>query len=47
LGLLDSKKLMTNTTAQEAKIPYPNEVGLIKRFTELVTGTVENAGGKF
>jgi hypothetical protein len=26
LGILDSSKLMADTTAQEAMIPYPNEV---------------------
>lgn len=47
LGLLNPNKLMADTTAQEAKIPYPNEVGLMKRFTELVAGAVKKAGGKF
>jgi len=47
LGLLNPNKLMADTTAQEAKIPYPNEVGLMKWFTELVSGAVKKAGGKF
>jgi len=36
LGLLDPKKLMSDTTALEAMIPYPNEVGLMNRFSQLV-----------
>jgi hypothetical protein len=47
LGLLKPDKLMADTTAQEAKIPYPNEVGLMKRFTEMVSGAVKKAEGKF
>ncbi len=31
LGILDSTSLMSDTTAQEAMIPYPNEVGLIEK----------------
>ena len=30
IGILDSKILMSDTTAQEAMIPYPNEVGCIR-----------------
>ena len=40
LGILDATSLMSDTTAQEAMIPYPNEVGLMKRFTELVSKTI-------
>src|SRR5271166_1610599 len=47
IGILDSSSLMSDTTAQEAKIPYPNEVGLMKRFTELVTKNLKKVGGKF
>jgi hypothetical protein len=47
LGILDPKKLMADTTAQEAMIPYPNEVGLMKRFTDLVVGGIKKVGGKF
>lgn len=47
LGILDSTKLMSDTTAQEAMIPYPNEVGLMKRFTDLVVGGLKKVGGKF
>lgn len=47
LGILDSSSLMSDTTAQEAMIPYPNEVGLMKRFTELVSKNLKKVGGKF
>lgn len=47
VGILDSSSLMSDTTAQEAMIPYPNEVGLMKRFTDLVTRNLKNVGGKF
>lgn len=47
LGLLDPSRLMSDTTAQEAKIPYPNEVGLMKRFADLVTKNLKAVGGKF
>ena len=45
--LLDSSELMSDTTAQEAMIPYPNEVGLMARFMRLVQKTVGRLGGKF
>lgn len=47
LGLLDSNKLMCDTTAQEAMIPYPNEVGLMSRFSQLVSKGLKKVGGKF
>lgn len=47
LGLLDPKKLMSDTTAQEAMIPYPNEVGLMSRFTQLVSKGLKTVAGKF
>lgn len=47
LGLLDPSRLMSDTTAQEAKIPYPNEAGLMKRFTDLVSSNLKKVGGKF
>ena len=47
LGILDPSSLMSDTTAQEAKIPYPNEVGLMKRFTDLTVGALKKVGGKF
>jgi IS5 family transposase len=47
LGILDSSRMMSDTTAQEAMIPYPNEVGLMKRFTDLVSRNLKAVGGKF
>ena len=47
IGILDSSSLMSDTTAQEALIPYPNEVGLMKRFTDLVARNLKKVGGKF
>lgn len=47
VGLLDPSRLMSDTTAQEAMIPYPNEVGLMKRFTDLVSKNLKRVGGKF
>ncbi len=47
IGILDQSKLMADTTAQEAMIPYPNEVGLMKRFTDLAVGALKKIGGKF
>lgn len=47
MGILDADKLMSDTTAQEAMIPYPNEVGLMKRFTDLVAKGLKGAGSKF
>ena len=44
LGILDATSLMSDTTAQEAMIPYPNEVGLMKRFTDLVSKGIAKAG---
>ncbi len=37
---------MSGTTAQEAMIPYPNEVGLMKRFTDLVSKGIAKAGDR-
>ncbi len=47
IGILDPTRLMSDTTAQEAMIPYPNEVGLMKRFTDLTVGALKKVGGKF
>lgn len=41
-GILDPSHLMSDTTAQEAKIPYPNEVGLMSKYV----GIVKKAAGK-
>ena len=46
-GLLDSSVLMSDTTAQEAMIPFPTEVGLMSRFSQLVQKAVSKLGGKF
>jgi len=45
-GLLDSTRLMSDTTAQEAKIPYPNEVGLMSKYAGIVK-KVAGKSGKF
>jgi len=45
--LLDPTELMSDTTAQEAMIPYPNEVGLMARFMQIIQKTVGRLGGKF
>lgn len=47
VGILDSSILMSDTTAQEAMIPYPTEVGLMSRFTQLSQKLVNKLGGKF
>ena len=47
IGILESSTLMSDTTAQEAMIPYPYEVGLMRRFTDLVTKNLKKVGGKF
>ena len=46
-GLADPSHLMSDTTAQEAKIPYPNEVGLMARYAQIVKKTVKMAGKSF
>jgi hypothetical protein len=40
-------RLMSDTTAQEAKIPYPNEVGLMSRYAGIVKKAVGKAGKAF
>lgn len=47
LGLADSNEMMSDSTAQEAMIPYPNEVGLMGRFMEILKKNVSKLGGKF
>jgi len=47
IGILDSTTLMSDTTAQEAMIPYPNEVGLMKRFSDLAMKNIKKVAGKF
>lgn len=46
-GLADPQVLMSDTTAQEAKIPYPTEVGLMSRYMDLAGKAVKALGGKF
>lgn len=45
-GFLDSSVLMSDTTVQEAMIPYPTEVGLMSRFGQLVQKAVGKTGWK-
>ncbi len=47
IGFLDASVLMSDTTAQEAMIPYPTEVGLMSRFVQLAQKAVGKLGGKF
>ena len=47
LGIMNPSQLMSDTTAQEAKIPYPTETGLMMRFGQLVQKAVSGLGGKF
>ena len=46
-GLADPSSLMSDTTAQEAKIPYPNEVGLMSRYASMMGKYLKRAGEKF
>jgi hypothetical protein len=46
LGILDPTRLMSDTTAQESMTPYPTEVGLMKRYADLVTRNLKGVGGK-
>ena len=46
-GLLDASKVMSDTTAQEARIPYPTEVGLMSKYVELVKRGMKKVGKKF
>ena len=46
-GFLDSSVLMSDTTAQEAMIHYPTEVGLMSRYGQLVEKAVGKLGGNF
>jgi len=47
IGFLDPKELMSDTTAQEAKIPYPTEVGLMSDFVGRVKNQLGKAGKAF
>lgn len=46
-GLADPMSLMSDTTAQEAKIPYPNEVGLMSRYASLMGKHLKKASQKY
>lgn len=46
-GFADPKELMSDTTAQEAKIPYPNEVGLMSKYLNKVKNLIKRTGRKF
>jgi hypothetical protein len=46
-GLADPSELMSDTTAQEARIPYPNEAGLMNKFMGLVESKVSKLRGSF
>ena len=44
-GLADPKVLVADTTAQEALIPYPNELGLMATFLSALAAASTRAGG--
>jgi transposase, IS5 family len=44
--LADPKVLVADTTAQEAAIPYPNEMGLMTSFITAIGAASKKAGGK-
>lgn len=46
-GLCNPKIMMSDTTAQEARIPYPTEAGLMNRFMSIASRTVGKMRGKF
>jgi len=46
-GFADPAELMSDTTAQEAKIPYPNEVGLMSKYVNKVKTLIKKTGRKF
>ena len=46
-GFTDSTVLMSDTTAQEAKIPYPNEVGLMDKYLKKAGALLKKTGLKF
>jgi hypothetical protein len=43
-GFLDPSALCSDTTAQEAKIPYPNEVGLMGSFGKSIARSLKTLG---
>ena len=46
-GLADPSVLMSDTTAQESKISYPNEIGLMAKYMKTVYRLTGKAAGKF
>ncbi len=46
-GFADPKEMMSDTTAQEAKIPYPNEVGLMNKYLDKVKNLIKKTGKRF
>ncbi len=44
-GLADPTVVVADTTAQEAAIPYPNEIGLMAAFLSSVGAASKKAGG--
>ncbi len=46
-GLLDTKIMMSDTTAQEARIPYPTEVGLMSTFIKAIAKNLKKSGQAF
>lgn len=46
-NLADTTILVADTTAQEAAIPHPNEIGLMASFLRSAVGSMKTAGGAF
>jgi len=46
-NLADTTILVADTTAQEAAIPHPNEIGLVASFLRSAVGSMKKAGGAF
>lgn len=46
-GVLKNNSLMSDTTAQEARIPYPTELGLMGNFLDIAKDALKNTGKKF
>jgi len=47
LGLADTKVAVADMTAQEAAIPYPNEMGLLGGFVRSIEAAARKAGQSF
>ena len=46
-NLADTTILVADTTAQEAAIPHPNEIGRVASFLRSAVGSMKKAGGAF